>query len=214
MNKKSSKLGLEKKMAKKQKEKKRTSPAEKVINAVLVIIVVAVLVLAGFAVGPKVSEKIKAMLPQPDTSVVSGMAESLGLSVDEFKAEYGLPENATGETAMADVVTELTLANYAKVSGTDYETLVADMGIAEKVTEDMTFGEAEALIPFGIYVGGEESFNQLKEAYALDDSITMDTPWGEVRPVIEQMEAQMQEAQQLAAEAEAQENAETDAAAE
>ena len=201
-------------MAKKQKEKKRTSPAEKVINAVLVIIVVAVLVLAGFAVGPKVSEKIKAMLPQPDTSVVSGMAESLGLSVDEFKAEYGLPENATGETAMADVVTELTLANYAKVSGTDYETLVADMGIAEKVTEDMTFGEAEALIPFGIYVGGEESFNQLKEAYALDDSITMDTPWGEVRPVIEQMEAQMQEAQQLAAEAEAQENAETDAAAE
>lgn len=197
-------------MSKNNQQKKKSSPAEKLINAGLVIIVVAILVLAGFAVGPKMYDGIMAMLPQPDTSVVSGMADSLGLSVDEFKAEYGLPDNATADTLMSDVVAELTLSNYAKLSGTDYETLVSDMGVSEKVTEDMTFGEAEELIPFGIYVGGEENYNQIKQNYALDDSITMDTPWGEVRPIIEQMEAQMQEAQQLAQEAQAEQNADSE----
>ncbi len=195
-------------MADKRKNtKRRLTPMEKGVNAILVIVVIAVFALAVYAVAPKVSENLKNVLPQeagPNTSIVSGMAESLDLTVDEFKAEYGLADDVTGDTLMADIADGLTLANYAKLNGQEYAALVEEMGLTDKVTETTTWGEAEPQIPFGNYVGGEETFNQIKETYALDDSITMDTPWGEVEPVLEQRQQELIEAQQNAASAEAQ----------
>lgn len=185
------------------KQKRKLSPAEKAVNVILVVVVVLVLGLSVWAVGPKVWNGVKSMLPQPpapDTSVVSGMAESLEMTVDEFKAEYGLKDDVTGETLMSDVVGTLTLKNYAKLNEyEDYASFVEELGIADKVTEETLWSEAEPIIPFGNYIGGEEAFNQIKTAYSLDDSITMDTAWGEVKPVLEQKQAEMAAAQTEAA---------------
>ena len=194
-------------MAKENKKKRKLSPLEKTINVILVLVVVLVLALAGYATGPKVWSGLKAMLPQPpapDTSIVSGMAESLEMTVDDFKAEYGLSEDVTGETQMMDVIGDMTLKNYAKLSEKEYAEFVEEMGIGDKVTEDTTWGVAELLVPAGNYLGGEETFNQFKEYYQLDDSITTETPWGELKPILEakqeEMAAQAEASQETEAE--------------
>ena len=92
---------------------------------------------------------------------------------------------------MAEVVSDMTLKNYAKMSQKEYTEFVEEMGIADQVTEDTTWGVAELLIPVGNYLGGEETFNQFKEYYQFDESITMETPWGEVMPILEQKQAEM-----------------------
>lgn len=194
-------------MAKKNNQKRKLSPVEKTINVVLVLIVVLVLALAGFATGPKVWSGLKGMLPQPpqpDTSVVSGMAESHNMTVEEFKAEYNLAEDVTGETEVTDIVSDMTLKNYAKLSKKEYAEFVEEMGIKDKVTEETTWGVAESLIPSGNYLGGEEIFNQFKEYYQLDDSITMQTPWGELKAILEAKQEEMSAQAQTQNEAEAQ----------
>lgn len=181
-------------MAKKTKNKRKLSPMEKGINAVLVLVLVLVLVVAGFATGPKIWSGLKGMLPQPpapDTSMVSGFAESLNMTVDEFKKEYELADTITGETTMMEAASSMTLKSYAKLNNMEYSQMVEEMGISDQVTEDTTWGVAELLIPIGNYTSSEEEFNQLKEFYQLDDSITKETPWGEVLPIIQEKEKEM-----------------------
>ncbi len=189
-------------MAKENKNKRKLSPAEKGLNAILVLVIVLVLALAGYATGPKVWSGLKAALPQgpqPDTSIVSGMAESLDMTVDEFKAEYELPDDVTGDFAMSEVISQMTLKNYAKLNEKEYSQMVDEFGIADKVTEDTLWEDAEVIIPVGKYLG-EETFNQIKEYYKLDDSITQETLWGDVMPVLEQKQAEINASAQPLAE--------------
>lgn len=191
-------------MANKKSGRKHLSPAEKALNIILTLVVVAVLALSVVAVGPKIAGNVKNMLPQdpgPDTSIVSGMAESLDMTVDEFKTEFALGEEVTGDTQMSELVPDMSLKNYAKLSEKEYSEFVEELGIADQVTEETKWSEAEPKIPFANYVGGEEAFNQIKESYGLDDSITAETPWGEVQPVLEAKQQELMAAQENAANA-------------
>ncbi len=181
-------------MTDKKKEKKTLTPADKAINAVIAVVIVAVLALAVWAVAPKVKEGWKNVNPI-DTTKISGMAKNIGMTVDEFKAEFGLPEDITGKSATADVFTQefvntLPLSKYAKLIQTDFTALVEQMGIAGKVTEDTTYGEAELLIPLSVMAGGEEGFAQMKEYYGFEEGVTADTTYGEVKDFMATVDAQ------------------------
>lgn len=211
-------------MAKERKQKRRKSPAEKAVNVILAVVVLAVLALAVYAVAPQVKTGVKNIVqekqaeeamnnPGPDTSVISGLCESLGMSLDELKAEFGLADEVTGETATSEVFTSdfvkaLPLAKYAKLVGMEYEALLEEMGLTGKVTEQTPFSEAEVLVPLGKMAGGEEAFAQLKEYYGFDDTVTVDTLYGDVKAKMEEVDAQKAaeaEAQAAAQEAAAQE---------
>lgn len=206
-------------MAKERKQKRRKSPAEKATNVILTLVVLAVLAIAVYAVAPQVKTGFEGIIaekkaeeamnnPGPDTSVLSGLCESLNMSFDEFKAEFGIAAEVTPETATSEVLTEdfinaLPMSKYAKLTGSDYATVVDQMGLTDKVTEETPFGEAQLLAPLGKMAGGDEGFAQLKEYYGFDDTVTADTPYGDVKAKMAEIDAQKAAEAQAAAEAEA-----------
>lgn len=178
-----------------KKQKRRLSPAEKATNVVLAIVVIAVLALAAWAVTPKVKEGYKRIqeekaqeqqmqeeLNAPMT--VSKAAESMGVSVDDFKAEFGLGDDVTAESEVDAIFTDefvdtLPLGKFAKMM----------LGM---VKED------------GTALSDEEAFATLDEYYQFEDSVTAETKYSDAKDYMKEYDDKMQAAQEEAQAAEAQ----------
>lgn len=175
-----------------KKQKRRLSPVEKATNAIFTIIVVGVLALAIYAVTPKLKagyqkmqeEKAQeqqmqdAMNAPQEPITVAVASEQMQVSVDEFKAEFGLGDDVTAETSIDEIFTDefvdtLPLGKFAKMS----------IGI---VKED------------GTKYTDEEAFAKMDEYYQFEDSVTEATTYGEVKEYMEQKDAEIAEAVQEA----------------
>ena len=78
---------------------------------------------------------------------------------------------------------------------TTYEEILKQYYLEDKADGNTLYSDFEAMWTVKAMVqNDEESFKQLKEYYALDDSVTMDTLWSEVEPVIEAKIEEMQNA--------------------
>lgn len=168
--------------------KRPATPADKMINAVMIIVVLAILGLGAYAVYSKLSVSIetKAIEAGEAQQTVRYAANAAGMTSEEFLAEYGLADAGLGEkSTVSEMAQKMTVENYAKFNGQETAAFLEELGLTDKVTPDMMWTEAELLIPTGIYMGGEEQFNQVKELYELDDSITAETPWGEAKDKVE-----------------------------
>ncbi len=192
--------------------KRKASPADKMLNAIIAVVVVVFVGLAVWAISPKISEKIEAYKAEqqaalPDT--IEKRANEKGVTVEQFIADYGITgENVTGETMMSEVIETMTVENYAKLEGTTVEEYIAANGLPETVTGTMTVGEANDLVPIKTVIESSGmDFETFKTTYELGDDVTEDTPWAQVEEAVmkktEEMMAAAQEEQAAPAEASA-----------
>lgn len=93
---------------------------------VMVLVVIAVLVLGGFAVAPKIKETMAIRQSeqlservQNGTATVSDLANSEGMQFDEYLAKYEV-KDVKKDTNMVDFMEKLTLKNYCTFAGVEY----------------------------------------------------------------------------------------------
>lgn len=196
---------------------KKSTPADKMFLAVIVLIIAAVLGLGTYAVYGKISKNLETKAIEEDGAekTVSYMADQAGMTIDEFLDEYGLTDAGfDGKTTESDMVSKMTLENLAKYEGTELDAFIEENGLpADKVDGNTIWEEAKDLIPLDEYFGGQ--FEEVKAAYELDDSITGDMTWGETKDTIlaaqEAYIEKMQNATPVPEEAEDNVNEETEA---
>ena len=177
--------------------RRQASPADKMFNFLSFIIIAVVLGLGIYAVYSKVHVNLE------NRAIESGQAEQnvkyaadqAGMTVEEYLEQYGLKDSpdVNEKTVISEMVKHMTVENYAKYSGKELDAFLEENGLTDKVSADTMWPDAEALIPLGVYVGGDDQFAMMKEAYELDDSITAETPWGEAKDTIEAAEKAYQE---------------------
>lgn len=206
-----------KKQRKTQTDTPHHSPAQKklsLFNVALVLVIIAVLALGTFAVVRNYEPKVEA----PQTQTVAQYAESVGMTADEFLAEYGLSgvENVTADTDINTASGEMTVENYAKYTSVTVDQLKEDYSLGEAVTNEMTWRDATGYIP--VSKAAEMSgmtYEQLLEMYNLtEEQLPRDMTQSEAAPILQQayeasMAAQENESDgDNAAEGEAQQGAE------
>ena len=113
---------------------------------IMVLIIVAVAVLGGFAVAPTISNIIsqnestkRAERLSNGTATVEDLANNEGLKVDEFIAKYELTsDDVNKNTGMAEFGEKLTLKNYCTFVGVTYsdESLEAYKTVYEASLEE------------------------------------------------------------------------------
>ena len=140
-------------MGKDKNFKPKRSKADTIVNVVITIVVVAVLALAIYAVADKF---------KPDIYTLSDAAAEQGMTLEEFSAEYGI-EGAEADADMNDVVNNMSLENFAKLSGTTFDELVAQGSLPEGVTADMTVAQVQEMIESSANEAGEVSNNEEAE---------------------------------------------------
>lgn len=119
----------------KEKAIRPKNKPDTMVNLVITLVVVAVLALAIYAIVDKY---------KPDVYTLSDAAAEMGMTVEDFSAEYGI-ENADADDDINEVIGNLSLENFAKLSGTSYDDLIAQSGLPEGVTPDMTVAQAQEM---------------------------------------------------------------------
>lgn len=170
-------------MSKEKKFKPRRSGLDTAITAVLVVILIAVLGLSVYSIAGKIKENMPVQMSANPT--VQEVAEQASMTVDEFKTEFGLPADVTGETYMFHAEGMMNCGNYAKYIGTTFEEFISYFQLPETVTEETNYTDAIDLTTVAIMAGGEDNVESFKETYGLDASVTGATPYGEVREIVE-----------------------------
>lgn len=173
------------------------SPADKMFNAIVVIIIAVVLGLGVYAVYGRLSANLenKAIESGQAEQTVKYAANQAGMSVDEYLDQYGLKDSpdVNEKTTLSEMTNHMTVESFAKYNGQELDAFLDEYGLKDKVSADTMWPDAEKLIPTGTYVGGNDQFDAMKEAYELDDSITAETPWGEAKDKIEEAAKAYQE---------------------
>ncbi len=72
-----------------------------------------------------------------------------------------------------------TVSDWAEGSGKDLPALLEELGLPADMPANTSVNVAQNLMPIRNYVNGEEEFEELKKTLELDDSVTMETPFGE-----------------------------------
>ncbi len=180
------------------KNNKKNGSKDNLLNIIIAVVMIAIIGISVYAIYNTVSTKvIKSRIESGETEpTLSYMAESAGISVEEFLTQYGL-ENAglSKNSKETEVTDKMTLTNYATYTGTTVEDILKQYYLEDKADGNTLYADLKAMLTVKSMIGGdEESFKQFKEYYSLDDSITMDTLWSEVEPVIEEKIKEMQNA--------------------
>ncbi len=195
-----------------QNGKRRTTSADKAVNVVIALIIIAFVVLGVLAIRDKISiapkNEADDTTSTDTTQTVQQLADTAGMSVEDYLAQYGLTlsDELTAESSENDMINDMTIENYAKYGDMETEDLL--QGLSENVTKDTVMKDLMNM-PAVDVLGGEDAFNAAKEQYGLDDSVTGDMTWSEFQLTL--MQAQYQ-AQLAAQSATADDTADTDAA--
>lgn len=198
-------------------QKSRNS-ADKTINFVIILIIVAILAAGSWAVYGKISSNLldKAIADGTAPQTVETYARQADLSVEDYLALYEISDpSVNGKTEMSDLMDVITVNSYALLSGSDFDTFVEENSLTDKVSADTLWSDAQLLIPLGKYIGGDEYVDDFKSYYELDESVNAQTPWGDLADIIAEKDEQMAAAAEAeaAAETEATADAETEAEA-
>lgn len=182
-------------MAKNNGQKKSSN---NLLNTIITVVMVVVIGISVYAIYSTVSTKVISSQIESGQreSTLEYMAKTEGVSVDEFIEKYGLQDAGLSKnSSQTDVIGKMTLTNYATFAKTTVEEILKQYYLEDKADGNTLYSDFEAMWTVKAMVqNDEESFKQLKEYYALDDSVTMDTLWSEVEPVIEAKIEEMQNA--------------------
>lgn len=176
--------------------KRKASKTEVITNIVIAVVIVGVLGLGVYAVGSRYMEN------HPADSVVSEQSQTIGdyiaekgITLDEFKTEYGVSEGITESTAVEEVVAGFTLENYAKYLDITLDELKSQYGLGDDVPNTIVWQDAIAYMRTEAVAQnfGNTDFETFKAQMGLPDDITADTPWSETEAVISEMSQQSAE---------------------
>lgn len=154
-----------------------------------------------------------------DGITIGEVADMNGMELSEFLDYYDLPEDMPSSTPEKAAFYNIPAGKYAEMYGMTFDDLATQLGWDSSITEETTIGDALDKTTLGMYVG-EENLESFKQEYGLDDSVTADTLWGEVRNTVDTRIKEEYEASQNATEepseeaTEAAEDGSEDAAAE
>ena len=121
------------------------------------------------------------------------LANESGYSLKEYKKMNGLPwymPKSTNENAVKNnIKIKATLAQ----GGGEFKELKAYYGWDDSITENTTVGKALGTTKISVILGVSEmdketankALDSVKEIYGLGDEVTLDTPYGDVREIID-----------------------------
>ncbi|MEE0944406.1 MAG: hypothetical protein UIM24_03020 [Clostridia bacterium] len=179
----------------------------------IVIVIVAILAAAGFGVFKYLTRNPYNAMGYVNVSgrTIEEVAESVGMSLDEFLAEYGLPADMPADTEEAAAFYNIPVSKIAEMYGMDMATLKEMLGLGDDVTDNTPWGEAEGKSPLKKYVG-EDNIESFKAEYGLGEEVTGETLWGEIRNIVDQktLEKQQEAEKNAAAEGDVAEDANAD----
>ena len=188
--------------------KKTATPFEKMLTAIIVVVILAILALAVVATYSRISDNIAQQRLEDEAAAISRgekpaniryMASSAGMTAEEYVAQYGLEltDGLTEESEINDMLNRMTLENYVKYNDegaeepTDLDALLTQWNAEGLgITKDTLWSEVETKISISDYIG-EDSFNNLVaqyESYGYDlSTITADTPLKDANDAIEEI---------------------------
>lgn len=188
--------------AEESKKNSKTAIISIVIAAVVLVAAVAVYFLVGRS-NPYTKDYIDV-----NGKTVGQLADESGLQYSEFLEMYGLPEDMPKDTSENAAYYNIPAAKYAEMMGMDFASIKEILGWDETITEETTIGDAFDKTTVGKRVG-EDQLEAFKAEYELDDSVTADTLWVEIRNKVDTKHKEQAEAQK--AEEEAAKKADEDA---
>lgn len=134
-----------------------------------------------------------------DGITIGEVADMNGMELSEFLEYYDLPEDMPASTPEKAAFYNIPAGKYAEMYGMTFDDLATQLGWDSSITEETTIGDALDKTTLGMYVG-EENLESFKQEYGLDDSVTADTLWGEVRNIVDTRIKEEYEASQNATE--------------
>lgn len=112
-------------------------------------------------------------------------ADMSGMEYSDFLEYYDLPKDMPKSTPQQAALYNMPAGKYAEsILGWDFDSLKEQLCWGDDITEETTIGDAFDKTTIGNYVG-EDRFEEFKSTFGLDDSITVDTLWGEVRNIVD-----------------------------
>ena len=161
-------------------------------NRILSLIIVAICVVAIAFGGVKLFGELYNPYNHMGYPNYSGLtlgefAQQQGISVEEFKSMYNLPDDVKENTNFDAVQYIIPVSKMAEMNGVDFATMKEVFQFSDEITPDSTWGEAYDSIKLSVLFG-EEELKELKETYGLDESVTLDTTWGEIRRTVDKIE--------------------------
>ena len=167
-------------------------------NTIVIVLIAAVFALGAYAVGLKyvANHPKDAQQTEQQTTTVADYIKDKGMTLDEFKAEYGLSddEEVKEDTNAEAAAAKMTLENYAKYSDMSLEDLKKKYSLADDVDNSTKWQDAISFMPTGVvsknFFGMD--FDSFKQQANFPDTITADTPWSETNNVMSEQYAAQQ----------------------
>lgn len=188
-------------------EKKKASPADKMVNIIIGLVIIAFIAAGGYATYGKIAEGIetKAIESGEKEATVSYLAKQAGMTVEDYLAQYGLTvgDTVNEKSTQTEMEDNMTVENYLSYTGDtqDVDELISGMGLEGKATKDTLWKDFLPMAPAVSVIGGEEAFNQAKEQLGLGDEVTTDITWGDFQKLMEEKQNEAAEATEAPAEA-------------
>ncbi|MGN0106761.1 MAG: hypothetical protein ACI4A5_03565 [Hominilimicola sp.] len=192
--------------------KKRASSADKLVNVIIAVVIIAFVAVGVYATYGKVSEGIeeKAITNGEKDATVAYLAKQADMSVEDYLAQYGLSlgDSVKKKSTEAEMTDNMTIENYLKYSGMEQtaDEIIADAGLTDKVTKDTLWKDFLPQVPISMMYD-EETLNQIKTSMDLGDEVTSDMTYGD----FEKLMQEKSEAAASATDAPADDTAATDA---
>lgn len=128
-------------------------------------------------------------------NTIGDIAESMGMNVEDFKEEFGLPKDMPASTNEMTAMYFIPASNYGSMYGLDFATMKDILHIpdttedGEPITEDTLWGIVQGEITIADYVGDTgdgEAVKSFKEEFGFGDDITGETKWKVVRNTVDE----------------------------
>ena len=125
---------------------------------------------------------------------VAEVAKERGLTLAEYLNEYDLPADMPGLVSETEANYTIPAYRMAQMFDMSFETLKQTFELPDSVNENTPWGKAIGEATLGAYAG-ENNVESFKKLYGLDESVTADTKWKEVREIVDTVKKQQREAE-------------------
>lgn len=174
-------------------------------NAVLVIVIAAVLALGGYMV----YDRYKENHPSTEPETVADRAKTEGITADEFLAKYGIDtvDGVDKDTALSTATGYMTVEKYAEFEGTTVDELKANYGFDDAVTNDMVMNDAQEYVTVSkaAEMSGVDYASMLQMYGLTEEELPQDMLFKDAKPILQAAQ------EKIMAESEEQADSESDA---
>ncbi len=118
---------------------------------------------------------------------VGELAEDMGITLEEYIAQYDLPRNLPSLVSETEVNYTIPVKRMAEIYGMKFEELKNMYNLPDSVDENTTWGEAIGYAKVEDMIGDGNNVEKFKETFKLPDSVTGDTLWSEVREQVDEV---------------------------